>query len=161
MKKIVLLALLCASLFATSSQTISFQGKLLDNNGVAVTGTKSIAYELYPASSGGSTLKTWSAQPTVVQNGVYSSELDVSDINLATASNLYLAVIIEGQPLTPRIHLTSSAFAQVATTANYAATAGTVKGTTYTITDTGAASLNSLNVSGTVTADIVIGTVWQ
>jgi hypothetical protein len=132
MKKILLGILLIGSLFAaTSTQSLSFQGKLLDNSGVAVNGVRSMTFTLYPQSAGGASVPNamWS-QSVNVQNGIYAVELDASAVDLTMVSEAWMEVTVAGETLTPRIHLTSSAFAQKAATANYALRAGEVVGLT-------------------------------
>jgi hypothetical protein len=108
---------------AVSSQTLSFQGKLLDNNGATVTATKVMTFTLYPQSTGGTAVPnaTWT-QPVVVQNGIYAVELDVSAVDLSIVSEAWMEVTVAGETLTPRIHLTSSAFARRAAQADTAKT---------------------------------------
>jgi hypothetical protein len=128
MKKILFGILLIGTLFsATSTQSLSFQGKLLDNSGVAVNGVRSMTFTLYPQATGGTSVPNamWS-QSVNVQNGIYAVELDASAVDLTIVSEAWMEVTVAGETLSPRIHLTSSTFAQRASTANYAVAAGTV-----------------------------------
>ena len=164
MKRLWLCVLLVSTLFAaTSTQTLSFQGKLLDNTGAAVTATKAMTFTLYPQATSGTAVTNalWS-QSVVVQNGIYSAELDASTVDLSNVSDSWMEVVVEGQTLSPRIHLTSSAFARhavladTAMTVNYAVTANNLQNTVFVngnnvgIGTTSPAA--SLDVKGTVNA---------
>ena len=164
MKKLLLMVLLAGYLSATvSTQTLSFQGKLLDNTGAVVTATKVMTFTLYPQATGGTAVTNalWS-QAVVVQNGIYSAELDVSTVDLSNVSDSWMEVAVEGQTLSPRIHLTSSAFARravladTAMTGNYAVTANNLQSTVFVngnnvgIGTTSPAA--SLDVKGTINA---------
>jgi hypothetical protein len=87
-----------------------------------------MTYTLYPVSSGGTAITnaTWTLNNVSVQNGIYVVELDVTNVNLSAVNDVWVEVIVAGETLTPRIHLTSSSFAQIAATANCAATANNV-----------------------------------
>jgi hypothetical protein len=105
------LLIISFALAVNSSQTITFQGKLLDNNGAAVNGSRTMTFALYSVDSGGSAIKTWSSLPVTVTNGLYSQELDMGTEDLTGKDNLYIEVQIGGETLSPRIHITSQYFA--------------------------------------------------
>ena len=133
MKKVLISVVLffCILYAATSTQTLSFQGKLLDNTGAAVTATKAMTFTLYPQATGGTAVPnaTWS-QSVAVQNGIYSVELDASAVSLSSINDAWMEVTVAGETLSPRIHLTSSMFSQKAVTANYSNNAGLLNGKT-------------------------------
>ena len=156
MRKLVIIILLLSAVFAASNTTISFQGKLLDNTGAAITATKAMTYTLYTASTGGSTIGSAISLPSViVNNGVYSVELDVSSVTLP--DDVWVAVSVGGETLSPRIHLTSSAFAQKSATANFAVTANQLSSGVF-VSSNGNVGIGTitpsvkLDVAGTVNA---------
>jgi hypothetical protein len=117
MKKLLVGLLLIGTLFAASNNMISFQGKLLDNAGAAVNTPTNMTYTLYTASTGGSVVGSAISKTNVsVTNGIYSVELDVTGVSVP--DDVWVQVNVAGQDLSPRIHLTSSAFALKAVTAN-------------------------------------------
>jgi hypothetical protein len=127
-KSIVSLFLLSYLFAATSSQTFSFQGKLLDNTGVAVNATKIMNFVLYDAPTSGTIIKAWTGMSVPVNNGVYSAELDLGSTSLATVNDAWMEVTVAGERLSPRIHLTSSAFSQRSMSADTAITANNLQG---------------------------------
>jgi len=107
------------------NQTINFQGKLVDNNGLNVAnGNYDIVFYLYAASSGGSALwtETWNSGTTqvAVQDGVFRVALGThstfSSFNFNDDS-LYLAIKVGADAeMSPRIRFTSVPYAFVAKT---------------------------------------------
>ena len=62
--------LAAVSVFAGVPDLIDFQGSLVDNDGVPVTGTPTIQFALYSANTGGAAI--WSETKVVMlQDGVY------------------------------------------------------------------------------------------
>jgi hypothetical protein len=107
------------------NQTINFQGKLVDNNGLNVAnGNYDIVFSLYAASSGGSPLwtETWNSgtAQVAVQDGVFRvalgtySSFSSFDFN---SDSLYLSVKVSADAeMTPRIRFTGVPYAFVAKT---------------------------------------------
>jgi len=155
MKKIILALSLCfasSSLFAWTIGPMNYQGRLLDNNGIPVTGTYNFTVNIFDALTGG-TLKFSELQSNIVVNdGVYSflvstgvTQSGTWDINLWNTPSLYLEIIVNGQTLTPRHLLASTPFAfqaNLALTTNNALALGGVSATQYQNT------LASICVSG-------------
>lgn len=113
MKKILIVMMLAGCLFAANSnQTITFQGKLLDNAGVVVRTPTNMTYTFYTASVGGSAIPnaSWTKTNVPVNNGIYVVELDVTNVTLP--NDVWVQVTVGGQDLSPRIHLTSSVFSR-------------------------------------------------
>ena len=108
---VLLMTLVTVSSWAEVPSSINFQGKLTDNGGNPLTGTYNMTFYLFTLSSGGSAL--WSQNPPSVQvtDGIYSVQLGGLTPSLFLNNNLYLEVEIEGETLTPRQQLTSTAFA--------------------------------------------------
>jgi len=150
-KKLVLLtALLCALAWTADNTTaksvsrpatpqtdaitiprmLSYQGKLLDNFGNPVLDTTySVLFSLYTVPSGGGAF--WSETQTVrTRTGLFSVLLgSVTPIGaLPEAGALYLGMKVGADPeMTPRVQVTSAAYAYIARkadTANYALAGG-------------------------------------
>ena len=92
---------------------INFQAKLTDENGNPIDGTKTVTFYLYDSESSDSSL--WDETQTIsVIGGIYSVELGAVipfPMGLFSNDQLYLEVHIDGEILSPRLHLTSTAFA--------------------------------------------------
>jgi len=120
-KKITLtlaLLLLSASAFAWTIGPMNYQGRLLDNAGIPVTGSYNFKVRIYDALTGG-TLKFSEQQNSIaVDDGVYSFLVSTGtsptgswDINLWNTPSLYLEIEVNGQILTPRHLLAATPFA--------------------------------------------------
>jgi hypothetical protein len=95
---------------------MSYEGYLTDSSDEALTGTYSMVFSLYSASTGGAALWT-ETQPTVsVTNGYFSVQLgSVSAINLDFDQQYYLGINVGGDgEMTPRYALNSTAYAKSA-----------------------------------------------
>lgn len=108
---IVATALRClaSDVLAAVPKTMSYQGYLTDAVGVPISGSRSMVFGLYDASSGGTALWT-ETQPTVaLANGIYQVTLgSVTPLNLPFDQPYYLGVAVGTDPeLTPRQLLTS------------------------------------------------------
>src|SRR6478609_3727878 len=120
MKKIsgfMVLFLLSASAFAWTIGPMNYQGRLLDNAGIPLTGSYNFKVRIYDALSGG-TLKFSEQQNNIaVDDGVYSflvstgtSPTGTWDINLWNTPSLYLEIEVNSQTLSPRHLLASTRF---------------------------------------------------
>ena len=153
---VMLLALLSTSPAWSVPNLISYQGVLMDSDGVPVDGPVNMSFSVYDVETEGTALWSEDHAEVALDNGVYNVLLGDGttisgsfDINLFSQDNLWLEVIVNGEVLTPRISFTSSAFgfkakssdiaaeadhaqnadtAQHATTADNAANADTVDG---------------------------------
>ncbi|MEK7383908.1 MAG: hypothetical protein AAB262_11580, partial [Elusimicrobiota bacterium] len=92
---------------------INYQGRLLDN-GVAVTGTRSISFRLYSAASGGTLLWSNAAQAITVTQGVFGATLSISTGPLSGPAQKYLEVQVDNTTLSPREPLNAVPYALVA-----------------------------------------------
>jgi len=120
--------LAAASVWAdTAVGPMNYQGRLLDNNGVPLTGTYDFVARVYDASSGG-TLKYQESHNNVdVDDGVYAflvgtQTKDAGDSTWSIelwncCSNLYLEIAVEGETLSPRHRLAAAPYAFQATLA--------------------------------------------
>jgi len=121
MKKIILasfLFVLSSSVFAWTIGPMNYQGRLLNNSGIPLTGSYNFTVRIYDAASGG-TLKYSELQNSIaVDDGVYSFLVSTGtsptgnwDINLWNTPTLYMEIAVNGQTLTPRQLLASAPFA--------------------------------------------------
>lgn len=105
----LLLALLGAALAAPPA-TLSWTGALLDDNGVPVAdGAYNVVFRLYDAPTDGTEL--WSELQTVdTEFGSFSASLDTDsplDGVFADAEEVWLELVVEGEPLSPRLAVAS------------------------------------------------------
>jgi hypothetical protein len=110
----ILLILLVNLVGAAPSQKISFQGRLTDENGSAVTSLSDINFSMYDAASGGNLL--WAQEKTSIapsSNGIFSSDLDVT---LPFDQDYYLQVAVKNsssvyEDMSDRLLITRSSYA--------------------------------------------------
>jgi hypothetical protein len=115
----LLTLLVCAApVFSAVPDTINFQGILADDNGDPVAdGSYVMHFYLFDAATGGSQL--WNSpdgeqQTVTVTNGVYNVQLGVNqplDSTVFDDGAVWLEVVVEGETLSPRQHITAAPFA--------------------------------------------------
>ena len=107
-----------APVLSTVPDTINFQGMLTDDNGDAVAdGSYVMRFYLFDAATGGNQL--WNnpdgeLQTVTVTNGVYNVQLGINeslDYTIFNGGTAWLEVVVEGETLSPRQPLTSTAYA--------------------------------------------------
>lgn len=125
----MILSLLLSSFLNTAHAVplqITQQGRLLDANGAALTGTHTLTFRIYDSGAGGSVL--WS-EPIVVSfnNGYYATVLGADEQNNALDSStlslypLYLELQVDNNaPMTTRQAINSAPYAQMAGNAEIA-----------------------------------------
>ena len=104
---------------------VNIQGFLTATAGDTITGSRSMAFTLFDAASGGSNLWTSGSESVQVTHGLFSWELGMSQALFSTGAERWLEVAVDGSPLLPRVHITSAPFAYHSTksdTADYAQT---------------------------------------
>lgn len=95
--------------FADISKKVSFQGRLTDNTGVPISGTKNFIFNFFNKND--VLLKTLYL-PITVKNGMYSASLDLEDMqNEYFADDLYLEVKIDREKIVEKAQLTASLYA--------------------------------------------------
>ena len=113
---ILLLPLFFGPLFAQSTpQVIKLQGSLIQSGVGPVTGNVTMTLTLHDAPAGGLPLATVGPLIVAVSNGLYAVELPFP-ASVFGGANRYVEITVNGEMLTPRIQLGSSAFAYVAET---------------------------------------------
>lgn len=129
-KKIGLSLLVASTLYGATPVTINFQGFLKDGDGNAVTGDKSIEFNLYTVATDGASI--WSSTKTItVTDGVYSTVLGADEdmSGLAFDTQYYIGInIADDGEMTPRQPLTSTAYALKAKQLDVAYTLPTTDG---------------------------------
>ncbi len=104
-----LLSVLC---FGEIPEKISYQGKITDPGGIAIDGNHSMSFWLFDDSSGGSILWTESHPSVEIEKGLFRVVLgEYNPIDVDFDGDYYLAIAIDHEMLTPRIELTSEAYA--------------------------------------------------
>lgn len=113
---------------ASAPNIVSYQGRVLNANGVPVTDTSlDMVFSLYDAASGGScvwsnssaTCASQTAQAITVTDGLFSENLGdtgdsyaaISDSIFGANAALFLEVRIEGETLSPRKQITAAPYA--------------------------------------------------
>ncbi len=125
----MIISLLSVSLFNSAYAVplqMTQQGRVLDNTGVAVTGTNDLTFRIYDASTGGSVY--WSETLTVnFTNGYYAAVLGADEQNNPLDSStlslypLYLEVQLNNNtPMSTRYAINSAPYAQMAGNAEVA-----------------------------------------
>jgi hypothetical protein len=131
MKSILTAALLLSAslLHADVPALINYQGLLTDINGNVVSSSKTVSISIHDAATNGTQLYNESIGSVTVQNGIYSFQFGSGPTfttTLATGSQHWLQVTLDGVPQTPRERLVSVPFAmkaQDAVTAGFNAAA--------------------------------------
>jgi hypothetical protein len=126
-KKIFLaVALIISAVFLASFSVwavpalINYQGKLTNLDDCAQDGSHQMVFSLYPTETGGTAI--WSEQQTVaVTGGIYNVQLGAVNplqVSLFDNDDLYLEVEVNGDVLSPRMRITSTAYAMKAADAD-------------------------------------------
>ena len=95
--------------FADISKKVSFQGRLTDNAGVPITGTKNFVFKIFNKSNA----QLWTSNFDIeVKNGMYSASLNLATMDSDYFANeLYLDVELDGDKIVNRAELTASPYA--------------------------------------------------
>lgn len=124
-----LCSLACSlALAATPVGPMNYQGRLLDNAGIPVTGSHNFVVKIYNDPAAGTLKYQETKTGVVVDDGVYSFQIGTGpktggdslwDIDLwqQNLNDLYLEVVVNGETLSPRHELTSAPHAFTATLA--------------------------------------------
>jgi hypothetical protein len=142
--------------------SFSFTGRLADG-GVPVDGNVTLDLALYDVASGGSSL--WSeSHAAVADNGLVSvamggqAALDPGDF---AGGDLWLAVSVDGQALTPRLQIRSVPYAMRAEVCDSADTLGTLEpADVQEVLDSSCSvgsAIRDISPTGTVTCEPVVG----
>jgi hypothetical protein len=100
--------------FASVPQKISFQGRLADDNGIPITGTRDFTFKIYNGLTGGSASWTESQTAVSVQNGIWSVRLgEVTPISntVFDGTTKYLEIQVGTDTLSPRMQMVSVPYA--------------------------------------------------
>ena len=129
----------CPTAFAAEAvpQLLNYQGKLADSLGKPVDGSKQMIFEFHDAAVDGNLLGGFSeTQQVVVTKGVFNVLIGSATTGGVPAlvfdqPSVYLGVSVEGEPLSPRQHISSVAYAfrsAQADNATHADDAGSLNG---------------------------------
>ncbi len=86
---------------ATVTESISYQGRLTDNNGVPLTGSYTMRFLLYVAPSGGTAIYDSGNLNVNVSDGLFAVPLPIPQGHF-DGQGLWLSIIVGGQTLSPR-----------------------------------------------------------
>lgn len=120
--------LVAGGALATPVGPLNYQGRLLDNNGIPVTGSFNFVVRIYNDPVAGTLKYQETLNSVVVDDGVYAFRIGLGpktggdslwDINLwqLNLNDLYLEIMVNGETLNPRHELTSAPHAYTATLA--------------------------------------------
>jgi len=132
MKRFLILLLTSMTLFlsATANATpvgpMNYQGRLLDDNGIPVTGSYNFVIKIYNDPAAGTLKYQEDRNSVLVDDGVYAFKIGMGpktggdsswDIDLwqGNLNDLYLEVVVNGETLSPRHELTSAPHAFTST----------------------------------------------
>jgi len=122
-KILVAIPITFIAVFAAAAipQEINYQGKLTDPDGVAIDGTRQVAFAIYNVSAGGSAL--WSeTHPAVnIDHGLFDvilGSITSFPASLDFSEPYWLEITVAGETLTPRQPFTSAPYAFRALTAD-------------------------------------------
>lgn len=108
-----LLAVASARAAVPQATAFTYQGQLAQN-GTPTSGSHDISFALFDAATGGTQIGSTITQPGYpVANGVFTIDLDFG-FGTFTGKQLYLAVTVDGNPLSPRQPVNSVPVAQYA-----------------------------------------------
>jgi len=89
---------------------MNVQGYVMTSSGDTVSGSHTMDFRLFDASSGGNQL--WSTSRSVTFTaGLFSEVLDIPASNFLAGNQRWLELAVESQTLSPRVEVTSAAFA--------------------------------------------------
>ncbi len=114
MKRTILISafIFAFCIFADIPQTMNYQGKLTDSDGVAIEGETEIIFRIYDVASGGTALWTETHPAVEVYNGLFDVQLgSITTLNLPFDERYYIELEVEGEILAPRQALNSVGYA--------------------------------------------------
>jgi hypothetical protein len=117
---VLILAVMCAAMAAVAQPPalISYQGKIVDSNGLPISGNHGMQFDLFADESGGSTLWTQTHASVPVTGGIFNVLLGGTPIDPATLldahSELWLQVTLDATQVFSRVRLVSTPYALVA-----------------------------------------------
>ena len=136
------------------AEPFTYQGQLMEA-GVPANGTYDMVFQLADSASGGFALAVDSVNNVAVTDGVFTVEIDFPS-SLMNSSSRWIAITVEGTPLTPRVRMRETPRALNAVRAN---SAGTID-TPLNISDSSlTAIINSANTSTGQNASGLIGRI--
>ncbi|MDJ0869625.1 MAG: hypothetical protein QNK03_26230 [Myxococcota bacterium] len=160
-------AALSGTAHAAPPPDVSYQGRLLDGTGDALTGPVTIEIGIWSQLSGGILLYGETHENQALSDGVFAIVLGTGaaptrafDAELFDGPNRFLEVTIDGETLTPRQPLTSVPYAlqsqqsQVSLVADRALDADTLGGVEATLLDQSAHVADTINPHGVSAAQV-------
>jgi len=104
-----LVCLLTAITLLAIPQTLKYQGKLTDLDGVGENDTLEIRFNLYDVATDGDSLWTQTLADVPVVHGLF--DVDLGPVELPFDEQYWLEIVVAGNTLTPRVKLTTSPYA--------------------------------------------------
>ena len=133
--------------------SLTHQGRLLDSSGTALTGAHSITFSLYESASGGSAV--WDDTLSLeLDEGYFSTVLDISDDSIFDSDTLYLGVAVDGGTELSRLPFTSVGYAFRAQNATSAITATNLSGGSIDATEIKVDGTTIVGSDGRIQAEV-------
>ncbi len=112
--EILLIAAICVIPFAAAAQapdTITYQGKLTDDEGRPITVATDVTFTIYDSPSGGSVLYTTTTTITPDMNGIFTVELEPIGVAVFDGSPRYLGIKVgPDEEMMPRQLISSTPY---------------------------------------------------
>lgn len=135
---------------------LTYQGTLRDSAGNLVTGTKSMTFKIYDASTAGTEKASFGPTSITASNGQYTAQLGPisSPTTVFDGNDRWLEIAVESETLSPRLKINSVAYAIKADSAASADTvaAGSISGSSLASNITIATS-GSISTTGTTSTE--------
>jgi len=146
---LLLISCLSVPVYAAVPKLLTYQGILKDSTGNLLTGTYSMTFKIYSASTGGTALWTETQSSVSSSSGRFSVQLgSVTTLNLDFSQDYWLGIQVgTDSEMTPRVKLTSAGYAYRSDIANQA-----VDG----LTQTAHAEDSHMNIKGVKSAHTTI-----
>ncbi len=107
-KRIFTLIIVYAALLAVPP-TLHYQGRLTNTSGVGENASYDMEFSIYDVETGGVALWSQSLTGVEVSRGLFDAEL--SDIDIPFDGQYWMEIVVDGDVMSPRVKLASSAYA--------------------------------------------------
>ncbi|MBL4591956.1 MAG: hypothetical protein JKY96_08355, partial [Phycisphaerales bacterium] len=145
-KPVIVTGVIAALAGSAHAEPFTYQGSLIEA-GVPANGSYDMIFQLADSASGGFALASDSVNNVSVTDGIFTVEIDFTS-SLMNSSSRWLAITVEGTPLTPRVRMRETPRALNAVRAN---SAGSLE-TPFSIIDSSSTVFEIISTSSAGTA---------